>query len=60
MSLGKRRPRFPRALTRPRETTPLQHGRLARQRRRLVRLAVVALSILAAAAIVYGDGPPFV
>ena len=60
MSLGKRRPRFPRALTRPRETTPLQHGRLARQRRRLVRLAVVALSIIAAAAIVYGDGPPFV
>jgi putative nucleotidyltransferase with HDIG domain len=59
MSLGKRRPKLSRAQLRPSNPIALQQGRLARQRDRLARLAVVALAIVATAAIVHGSGPFF-
>ena len=59
MSFGKRRPRLSRAQLRPSNPIALQQGRLARQRDRLARLAVVGLAILATAAIVHGSGPFF-
>ncbi len=59
MSIGKRRPKLPRAQLRPSNPIALQQGRLARQRDRLARLAVVALAVLATAAIVHGPGPFF-
>src|SRR4051794_11862082 len=59
MSFGKRRPKLTRAQLRPTNPIAIQQGRLARQRDRLVRLAVVGIAVLAAAAIVHGSGPPF-
>ncbi len=59
MSFGKRRPKLSRAQLRPPSPQSLQQGRLARQRNRLARLAVVALAVLLTAAVVHGTGPPF-
>jgi putative nucleotidyltransferase with HDIG domain len=59
MSFGKRRPKLFRAQLRPSNPIALQQGRLARQRDRLARLAVVGLAIVATAAIVHGSGPFF-
>lgn len=59
MSFGKRRPKLSRAQLRPSNPIALRQGRLARQRDRLARLAVVGLAILATAAIVHGPGPFF-
>src|SRR3954451_23135651 len=59
MSFGKRRSKLPRAQLRPTNPIALQQGRLARQRDRLARLAIVGVAILATAAIVHGSGPPF-
>ncbi len=59
MSFGKRRPKLSRAQLRPSNPIALQQGRLARQRDRLARLAVVGLAIVATAAIVHGSGPFF-
>jgi putative nucleotidyltransferase with HDIG domain len=59
MSFGKRRPKPTRAQLRPSNPIASQQGRLARQRNRLARLAVVGLAVLATAAIVHGSGPPF-
>ena len=59
MSFGKRRPKLARAHLRPSNPIALQQGRLARQRDRLARLAVVGLAVLATAAIVHGSGPFF-
>ncbi|MBV8233355.1 MAG: HDIG domain-containing protein [Planctomycetaceae bacterium] len=59
MSFGKRRPRLSRAHLRP--CNPIAHhqGRLARQRDRLARLAVLAVAVIATSAIIQGSGPPF-
>jgi putative nucleotidyltransferase with HDIG domain len=59
MSLGKRRPRSPRAQLRPSHPIDLNRGRLIRRRSRLARLAVVAAAVVGLAAIVHGGGPPF-
>jgi len=59
MSIGKRRPKLPRAQLRPSNPSAHQQGRLARRRDLLARLAVVALAIVATAAIVHGPGPFF-
>ena len=59
MSFGKRRPKPTRAHLRPSNPIAIQQGRLARQRDRLARLAVVAVAVLVTAAIVHGSGPPF-
>ncbi len=59
MSFGKRRPKLSRAQLRPSNPIALQQGRLARQRDRLARLAVVGFAIVATAAIVHGSGPFF-
>jgi putative nucleotidyltransferase with HDIG domain len=59
MSFGKRRPRPTRAQLRPSNPIAIQQGRLARQRSRLARLAIVAIAVLVTAAIVHGSGPPF-
>src|ERR1700761_2432468 len=59
MSFGKRRPKLSRAQLRPSNPIALQQGRLARQRDRLARLAVVGLAILATAAVVHGPAPFF-
>lgn len=59
MSFGKRRPKSTRAQLRPSNPIALQHGRSARQRERLARLAVVSIAVLAIAAILHGAGPPF-
>ncbi len=59
MSFGKRRSKLSRAQLRPSNPIALQKGRLARQRDRLARLAVVGLAIVATAAIVHGSGPFF-
>jgi len=59
MSFGKRRPKSTRAQLRPSNPIALQHGRSARQRERLARLAVVGTAVLAIAAILHGTGPPF-
>jgi putative nucleotidyltransferase with HDIG domain len=59
MSLGKRRPKLPRAQLRPSNPIAINQGRLARQRDRLARLAVVGVAVLLTAAIVHGSGPPF-
>jgi putative nucleotidyltransferase with HDIG domain len=59
MSFGKRRPKLSRAHLRPSNPIALHQGRLARQRDRLARLAVVGLAIVATAAIVHGSGPFF-
>ncbi len=58
MSSGKRRPKSPRAILRDFSPTALQQGRLARQRDRVARSAVVVVSVLLAAALVHGSGPP--
>ncbi len=60
MSFGKRRPKLSRAQLRPSNPIAIQQGRLARQRDRLIRLAVVGVAVLAGAAIVHGSGPPFI
>ncbi|MDR3638318.1 MAG: HDIG domain-containing protein [Isosphaeraceae bacterium] len=59
MSFGKRRPKLSRAQLRPSNPIAIEQGRLARQRERLARLAVVGIAVLATSAIVYGAGPPF-
>ena len=59
MSFGKRRPKPSRAQLRPSNPIALRQGRLARQRDRLARLAVVGLAVVATAAIVHGTGPFF-
>jgi putative nucleotidyltransferase with HDIG domain len=59
MSFGKRRSKLSRAQLRPTNPIALQQGRLARQRDRLARLAIVGVAVLATAAIVHGSGPPF-
>src|SRR3954468_986753 len=59
MSFGKRRPKPTRAQLRPTNPIAIQQGRLARQRDRLARLAVVAVAVLATAAVVHGSGSPF-
>src|SRR3954471_3766366 len=58
MSFGKRRPKLSRAQLRPTNPIAIQQGRLARQRDRLARLAVVATAVLVTAAIVHGSGTP--
>src|SRR4051794_9180350 len=59
MSFGKRRPKLSRAQLRPTNPIAIQQGRLARQRARRARLAVVATAVLVTAAIVHGSGTPF-
>src|SRR3954469_8015733 len=59
MSFVKRRPKLTRAQLRPTNPIAIQQGRLARQRDRLARLAVVAVAVLVTAAILHGSGPPF-
>ncbi len=59
MSIGKRRPKLPRAQLRSLSSDSQKQSRLARQRARLVSLSVVALTVVATAAIVHGPGPPF-
>ena len=59
MSIGKRRPKIPRAQLRPSHSVAHQEGRQARRRDLLARLAVVALAVVATAAIVHGPGPFF-
>lgn len=59
MSFGKRRSKLSRAQLRPTNPIALQQGRVARQRDRLIRLAIVGVAVLATAAIVHGSGPPF-
>jgi putative nucleotidyltransferase with HDIG domain len=59
MSIGKRRPRLPRAQLRSLPSASQKQSRLARQRARLACLSVVALTVLATAMIVHGWGPPF-
>jgi putative nucleotidyltransferase with HDIG domain len=58
MSLGRRRPKLSRAQLRPSNPIAIQQGRLARQRDRLARLAVVGMAVVITAAIVHGSGPP--
>jgi hypothetical protein len=57
MSFGKRRPKAPRAILRDFSPTSLQQGRQARRRDRVARLAVVGVTIVVTAALVYGSGP---
>jgi putative nucleotidyltransferase with HDIG domain len=59
MSFGKRRPKLNRANLRTSSPLSIQQGRLARQRDRLARCGVVAVTVLLAAAVVHGSGPPF-
>jgi putative nucleotidyltransferase with HDIG domain len=59
MSIGRRRPKLPRALLRAPLSSSLKEGRLAKQRTRAALLALVAVSVVASAAIVHGTGPPF-
>ena len=58
MSIGKRRPKLPRAQLRSLSSASQKQSRLARQRR-AARVSVVALTVVATAAIVHGPGPPF-
>ncbi len=58
-SIGKRRPKVPRAQLRSLPSASTKQSRLARQRARLVSLSVVAAAAVACAAIVHGWGPPF-
>jgi putative nucleotidyltransferase with HDIG domain len=59
MSFGKRRPKPTRAQLRPSNPIAIQQGRTARQRDRLARVGVVALTVLITAAVVHGNGTPF-
>jgi putative nucleotidyltransferase with HDIG domain len=59
MSLGKRRPRSSRATLRPSNPIDLERERTVRRRGLTLRVAVVVAAVVATAAIVYGDGPPF-
>src|SRR6516165_8291550 len=59
MSIGKRRPKLPRAQLRSLSSASQKQSRLARQRARLASLSVVVLTVVATAAIVHGSGPPF-
>ena len=59
MSIGKRRPKVPRAQLRSLPSAAAKQSRLARQRARLVALSVVATAVVVCAAIVHGWGPPF-
>ncbi len=59
MSFGKRRPKLSRAQLRPTNPIAIEQGRLARQRERLSRLAIVGLAVLATSMIIFGAGPPF-
>ena len=59
MSIGKRRPKIPRAQLRSLPSTSSKQNRLARQRARLVAISVVTTAVVICAAIVHGSGPPF-
>jgi putative nucleotidyltransferase with HDIG domain len=59
MSIGKRRPKVPRAQLRTLPSSSQKQSRQARHRARLTALSLVATTVLAAAAIVHGPGPPF-
>ena len=59
MSIGKRRFKSSRATLRPANPINIHQGRLAQRRTRLVGLGLVATSVLLAAAVVHGAGPPF-
>src|SRR4051794_22276390 len=59
MSIGKRRFKSTRATLRPANPINIHQGRLAQRRTRLVGLGLVAASVLLAAAVVHGAGPPF-
>jgi putative nucleotidyltransferase with HDIG domain len=59
MSIGKRRPKLPRAQLRSLPSSPQKQSRLARQRARLACLSLVAAAVVATATIVHGSGPPF-
>ncbi|MGO9601731.1 MAG: HD family phosphohydrolase [Isosphaeraceae bacterium] len=59
MSIGKRRPRLPRAQLRSLPSAFGKQSRLARQRTRLVCLSILAVTVVVTAAIVHGAGPPF-
>ena len=59
MSIGKRRPRLPRAQLRSLPSAFGKQSRLARQRTRLACLSIVAVTVIVTAAIVHGAGPPF-
>ncbi len=58
MNAGKRRPKNTRAVLRDFSPTTLQQGRLARQRDRLARLAVVVVTVLIVSAVVHGTASP--
>ncbi len=59
MSIGKRRPKLPRAQLRTLPSASTKQSRLARQRTRFICASVVALTVVTCAAIVHGSGPPF-
>src|SRR5262249_60327224 len=60
MSIGKRRPKLPRANLRPSAATvSLKPDRLARKRTRLAWLSVLTVSCVVTAAIVHGSGRAF-
>ncbi|MFO0892260.1 MAG: HDIG domain-containing protein [Isosphaeraceae bacterium] len=59
MSIGKRRPRIPRAQLRTLPSDSHKQSRLARQRARVVCLSLLAASTLVTTAIVHGTGAPF-
>jgi putative nucleotidyltransferase with HDIG domain len=59
MSIGRRRPKLPRAHLRPAESISLKENRVARQRARAGLIALVALAVVVTAMIVHGQGPPF-
>jgi hypothetical protein len=58
MSIGRRRPKLPRAHLRPAESISLKETRVARQRARAWLLLLVAFAVLATALIANGPGPP--
>ncbi|MBV8488591.1 MAG: hypothetical protein JO161_09960, partial [Planctomycetaceae bacterium] len=59
MSIGKRRPRLPRAQLRSLPFASGKQSRLARQRTRLACLSILAITVVVTAVIVHGSGPPF-
>ncbi len=59
MSLGRRRPKLSRAHLRPADPVSLKSGRIAKKRIQGLLIALVTVSVVATAVIVYGSGPPF-